>query len=259
MQSKDPRWGVGAMRPTVEHDLVVATITAGPVGFGDLINGTNATLLRKALRQDGTILKPASAALRVDRYWKPAPDGGAEIWAAVTGPAGSGGGGVGTATPANNGGANSVGGGGRTETAVDNRANSMAGLGEEETAGDDVVWWWSVLSTDVDGTALNAAPLMTHELWPAPAASAQFLVATIEGTQAGTTLPVPGPRCQHGAKASSCLTLWDAQTPLHVGNAGAPSAAYKNFTLFAAAPVINGGWTLVGDMTKIVRAGTLCM
>ena len=89
IQSDDPRWGIGARRPTVVHDLIVATVTAGPIGFGDLVGHTDAQLLSRALRKDGTILKPASAALRVDRFYRPAPVGGAEIWAAVTGPAGS--------------------------------------------------------------------------------------------------------------------------------------------------------------------------
>lgn len=109
-----------------------------------------------------------------------------------------------------------------------------------------------MLSTNVDGTLANAAPLELDELWPAPAPGTQLLVATVEATLEGETLPTAGPACVHGASAASCLTLWDAKTPLLVGNVGAESAAYKNFTLFSAAPVINNGWALVGDMSKIV-------
>ena len=53
-QSDDPRWGVGATRPTVLHDLIVATLSAGPIGFGDLVNHTDAQLLGLALREDST-------------------------------------------------------------------------------------------------------------------------------------------------------------------------------------------------------------
>lgn len=70
VQTGGPRWSVGAMRPTVVHDIIVATATAGPVGFGDLVNQINAHLLKKAIRKCGTILKPASAALRL--AWAPA-------------------------------------------------------------------------------------------------------------------------------------------------------------------------------------------
>jgi hypothetical protein len=53
-QSDDPRWGVGATRPTVLHDLIVATLSAGPIGFGDLVNHTDVQLLGLALRGDST-------------------------------------------------------------------------------------------------------------------------------------------------------------------------------------------------------------
>ena len=47
----DPRTGAGARRPTVVHDLIVSTLSAGPVGFADLVNHTNASLLGMATRQ----------------------------------------------------------------------------------------------------------------------------------------------------------------------------------------------------------------
>ena len=44
-------------------------LSTGPVGFGDAVNKTNASLLSRAIRTDGVILKPASAALRLDRFY----------------------------------------------------------------------------------------------------------------------------------------------------------------------------------------------
>ena len=70
VQSADPRWGVGAKRPTVVHDLIVSTLSAGPVGFGDLVGNTDAQLLAMATRKDGNILKPAATALRIERCGK---------------------------------------------------------------------------------------------------------------------------------------------------------------------------------------------
>ena len=223
IQSDDPRWGIGARRPTVVHDLIVATVTAGPIGFGDLVGHTDAQLLSRALRKDGTILKPASAALRIDRFYRPAPVGGAEIWAAVTGPAGS------------------------ADSNTDGRSNSMAALGEQ----DDAMWWWTVLSTGVDGNLQSGADLQIAELWPQPATGTQLLVAILEDSVKQSGSFSLGKTCVNGSLASSCLKLWDKDNALHVANTGPVSQSQKNFTLFAAAPVLDG-WTLVGDMTKFV-------
>jgi hypothetical protein len=81
------------VRPFVEHELVVATLTAGPVGFGDSLplpgfNGTNVTRLLLASRQDGVILKPAHPALRLDLAPPRSP---LELWAAPCLPARHGG------------------------------------------------------------------------------------------------------------------------------------------------------------------------
>ena len=53
----------------MEHDFLVAVLSTGPVGIGDLVNRTNATLLRQCARSDGVILKPSSAAIRIDRFY----------------------------------------------------------------------------------------------------------------------------------------------------------------------------------------------
>lgn len=230
---RDPRTGAGARRPTVVHDLIVSTLSAGPVGFADLLNHTNATLLSMATRQDGTILKPAATALRVERYYKPAPLGGQELWTAVTGPAGS------------------------ADSASDARANSAAQLGEKDgTSGNGTTWWWSVFATQVDGGLPSGAPLQIAELWPRPRHGTQLLVSLVQGTTTtGGNTPGPGRVCVNGSAATSCLTLWDASKPLPVGTTGAGADApqpKQNFTLFAAAPILGNGWTLLGDLSKLV-------
>ena len=215
----DPRWGPNALRPTPLHDLVVATLTAGPVGFGDLVNRTDAALLRLATRSDGTILKPASTALRLERFYRPPPVGGAEVWAAVAGPAGG------------------------ASSALDARANSMAQLDPPVPGG---IWWWSVLATEADG----GPALQPAELWPRPEPGRQLLAVAINGTGGRAR------RCVPGAPASSCALLWDASSPLPVGTGGprrrraAPFAL--EFVLYAAAPVLHSGWTLLGELDKLV-------
>ena len=52
------------------------------------------------------------------------------------------------------------------------------------------------------------------------------------------------------------MALWDARQPLPIATAGAaaggPSTPTQNFTLYAAAPILDSGWTLLGDLRKLV-------
>ena len=131
---------------------------------GDMIGGTNMTLLNRALRADAVILKPGFAAHRLDAFYHADPPGDtpqsqhhrastgpppspsssssssllcskAEVWSAPTVPA-------------------RVNGTART----DRRANSMARLfpvsGEAESAASTAAgrWWYSLLLSDLQGT-----------------------------------------------------------------------------------------------------------
>ena len=80
-------------RAYIEHELVIALLTSGPVGFGDSLPhpgfaGTNVTRLLLASRNDSILLKPAHTALRLD-VAPPNPEGAPraalknmEVWAA---------------------------------------------------------------------------------------------------------------------------------------------------------------------------------
>lgn len=220
---RDPRWSSNVCRSNVQYDLITAVLTTGPVGFGDLISHTNASLLQGALRTDGTILKPASAALLTDRYYDPAI-GGAFISIAPTRPAAS------------------------EDPGVDPVANSMALL-EDDTPLPQRPWGWSVLSTNLDPSKPSGSPLAVSELWPAPAAGAEYLVSTTADTGTGTSL------CVDGAPATSCTIKWNSTHPLNVGTSGpqgTPSCPVHQFRLLSAAPLLKNGWVLLGDLTKIV-------
>jgi hypothetical protein len=220
-QAGDPRWPTPYKpKPNIVHDIVCAALSTGPLGFGDLINGTNASLLLRASRSDGTLLKPASSAVRIDRHYARA--GGAEVWLAPTTPATS-------ADP--------------DRCAI---ANSMPDLSEPSWS-QQQPWGWSILATNVNGSAPSGAPIMIDELWPAPALGAKFLVAVVERTG-----PYPPPRCANGSDASTCLALWDERTPLVVDTAGHGDGSIHNFTLLTAAPVLASGWALLGDLSKFV-------
>ena len=56
----------------IDHELIVALLTCGPVGFGDSLPnkgflGTNVTKLLLTSRSDGILLKPAHTALRSEK------------------------------------------------------------------------------------------------------------------------------------------------------------------------------------------------
>jgi len=119
---------------------------------------------------------------------------------------------------------------GSADSANDSRANSLAQLGPQSdaeavagaTARGRALWWWSVLATGVDGGLPSGAPLQVRELWPPPAAGMQLLVSTVHGTTAaGGNTPHAGEPCVNGSAASSCVTLWNESQPLTVATTGA--------------------------------------
>lgn len=61
--------GPPSVRMNLMRDLVLAVLTAGPVGIGDVIGGTDVKLLTTALRADSVILKPAHPFLRLEKYY----------------------------------------------------------------------------------------------------------------------------------------------------------------------------------------------
>ena len=61
------RWGAHTNPGSnCELNAIVATLSTGPVGIGDKPGATNATLVRRCVRQDGRILQPDKPATTVD-------------------------------------------------------------------------------------------------------------------------------------------------------------------------------------------------
>ena len=54
------------VEPHPELQAVVASLTTGPVGPSDMINGTNMTLLMRCCNQDGRLLRPSRPATAID-------------------------------------------------------------------------------------------------------------------------------------------------------------------------------------------------
>ena len=59
-------WSPDHEQPAAALHVVLALLSTGPVGISDRLGGTNATLLRRAVARDGTLLAPSKAATTVD-------------------------------------------------------------------------------------------------------------------------------------------------------------------------------------------------
>ena len=71
--------GGGAREPWPERQALVASLSGGPVAFGDGIGYMNKEILMKTCRDDGLILKPDKPATPIDRtFTSDAPP--AEVW-----------------------------------------------------------------------------------------------------------------------------------------------------------------------------------
>jgi hypothetical protein len=69
-------WTPDHETPAAELHLVLSLMTTGPVGISDTIGMTNATLLKRAIRSDGTLLKPMKAITAVDSTFVDSSGGG---------------------------------------------------------------------------------------------------------------------------------------------------------------------------------------
>ena len=210
-------------RADTEHALVVAVLTAGPVGVGDMINGTNITRISRALRADGTILKPAHPAVLLDGAFT-GSDGclNAQVWSAPAAPARS------------------------VSAREDRRANSMAfpERADGGAPGSGGAWWYTVLATGL-AAAKSPCQLTSSALWPrAPTKGPGFVVV-------GLAPDV----CRNGSRAGECLVVLAPETP-GLGLMGAPqggdTGSVRSFSLLSLAPLLPGGWALLGEPDKYI-------
>ena len=205
-------------RATGLHQLVVAVLTTGPVGIGDEVGHTDVDMLRPALRNDSTILKPAHPAMRLDSWYSDRNAKG-EVWEAVCGPAAAG-----KLLPP-------------WSAGEDERANSMLS-GLDGIAGGGI--WRVLLATGTGDDESVGMP----ELFPAPKPADSFIV---------TEWGVP---CANGSRAeSNCSTMVSGDTRLKLTTRGprAHGSGGRSFRLFNWAPVLPGGFALIGEQDKFVH------
>jgi hypothetical protein len=74
-------WTPDHEEPAAELHVVLALMSRGPVGISDAIANTNATLLKRIIRQDGTLLKPLRPITAIDSTFL---DSGRSLFASPT-------------------------------------------------------------------------------------------------------------------------------------------------------------------------------
>lgn len=219
-----------SIRQNIQRDLLVATLSAGPVGIGDMVGATDLRMLRPVLNKASIILKPAHPFLRLNRYYM--GDTTTSVFTAVGVPA-------------------------RSQSALlDRRANSMSRLTPLNGSKDsqDALWWHMLLSTgNTAGPSLQSVSIT--ELWPTPPPTAAFLATWAFGWPMAT--PPPASKCVHGARPTACLSLVDAAHPLSIAT---PKATVETptqrdtlpFRHLVLAPVLPSGFVLIGELSKFV-------
>lgn len=70
--------------PNAELQVLVATLSTGPVAFGDKINTTNKTILLRCCALDGAVLAPSRPATAIELTYVPGSEPSGEIWTTVS-------------------------------------------------------------------------------------------------------------------------------------------------------------------------------
>jgi hypothetical protein len=249
----------GYVRPYVEHEIIVAVLTTGVVGFGDSLpvikpnattaGGSNLTRLLRASRSDSVLLKPAHPALRLDLQSIGYSAENRQVFVAPCVPARAG-----------------------RNASTDRRANSFARSQLANVNGSISAaerWFYTLLATELNVTQ-QIKPAM---LFPVPPTELSFVVSTF--SKSGAT-------CHDGTPAASCVSPFSATSPFNattelcpcetprcglIGSAGTHGSCTKPrcsavpgkvstgcrfWNLYSLAPVLAGGWALLGEQEKYV-------
>ena len=233
-----------------ELGVAISALSTGPVGLGDGLHATNASLVAAAVALNGVILKPSLPAAPVDAFFRygrgsggaaPLQAARAELWAAPSF--------ISTSAPPPRGGSLARFEGSR----AGQPARLRAPLRTFPTVTDCP--HWSVLAVDVPAAA--GVLLRPGDLTPS------LLRCGAAGYVALPWAPgfaAMGARCGEGAPALGCVApLPSGGLPIATG-AAAPLPGARggphNFDILSLAPVHaeGGGWALLGEVGKFVRA-----
>jgi hypothetical protein len=122
------------------------------------------------------------------------------------------------------------------QPATDARANSLARLLPlSGLAAEAERWWYSILATDINAT------IFPEMLFPLPPPTLALVARKF------------GQTCLHGALASTCLLPFTSTSPLTTRTSSAcKDPPCRHWELFSVAPVLTGGWVLLGEEGKYV-------
>jgi hypothetical protein len=224
-----------------ELTLILAALSTGPVGIGDGLGLTNASLVAASHMADGTLLQPSGPAVFLDERY--VDDMGMPGNAA--GPRG---------------------------TVV--QAHAFIPAAPNASAGEDAVFdFATALAVDVPAAyPLGPASFTPPLLGGAPRAVPYARAWTLARSDSLTLLPAAGATwlaarwapgfgelalaCAPGAAARGCVTAVTAAAPIDVatGPGGGAAAPFEHdIELFSLAPMLSSGWALIGELTKVVR------
>ena len=214
---KDNVWTSGRF-PKGAADIVGSVLTMGPLGLADARNATNATLAAAACARDGTLLHPSRPATPLDATFLPSKPLGAQgsIETASYGPAANG---------------------AATHAAV--AANADADANANVNANAPSPPWWHAIAVSGVGSPGRERSIAPGELWPPVSGAAVWWHGPAPGAGAGGG-------CAVGAPVAGCLFPFSAAAPARV------AAAAGEVELFHVAPVLPGGWVVLGETRKVV-------
>ena len=222
-----------------ELTLLLAALSTGPVGIGDGLGFTNATLALAACDAGGALLQPSSPATFIDAQFD--DDRGVR---------GNGAGARGTVF----------------------QAHSYVAA-HASAAPDGVHHFLAALAVDVPRPRAlwpaDFSPALRGGGAPRTVSYARSL--TLGRSDSLTLLPAAGAwvaarwalgaarlteACAAGAPARGCVSVVTDSAPLDVstGSGGGAAAPFDHdVELFSLAPVLSSGWALVGELSKVVR------
>ena len=248
----DAVWTQAAQPPytyvqqATELGVAISALSTGPVGLGDGLRATNASLVAAAVALNGVILKPSLPAAPVDAFFRYGAGGGAplqlaraELWAAPSFiPA--------TAPPLGGGLARFEGGRRRLPARLRAPLRTFPAVTDCPH--------WSVLAVDVPAAA--GVLLRPGDLTPSLLRCGAAGFVALPWAPGFAALAA---RCGDGAPVLGCVApLPSGGLPIATGAAAPPPGARggpHNFDILSLAPVHaeGGGWALLGEVAKFVR------
>ena len=208
-------------QPNVHLDALISAFSTGPVGIGDGDGYTDAPLVLRTCRADGVLLPPSKPLSPLDRTWWPPADG--------------------------------------TSGSVTVDLRWLLGSYSRVNAS----LWQYVVAIDAPCATTRAIDVRTELYWPpADVAMDTNIDGGAPSAAAAHAVLQWGARCAHDEPAytpGSCVARIDAASPsLHACTT--PGGKFPNGThswsLTTLAPILPGGWALLGEADKFVRVSS---